>query len=51
LWNYRIAILQHTLKGTWNLVTRGLEARRLSDCVEGIWRDWKHARKSPILAG
>jgi hypothetical protein len=28
-----------TLKVTWDLGARGL-----SDCVEGSWRDWNHAR-------
>jgi hypothetical protein len=35
----------HTLKDTWDLGARGL-----SDCVEGIWRDWNQPRKYPRLA-
>jgi hypothetical protein len=33
------------LKDTWELGERGL-----SDCAEGRWRDWNHARKYPKLA-
>jgi hypothetical protein len=39
----------HTLKDTWDLGARGIRARGLSDCVEGSWRDWDHARKYPRL--
>jgi hypothetical protein len=35
----------HTLKDTWDLGARGL-----SECVEGSWRDWHHARKHPRWA-
>jgi hypothetical protein len=35
----------HILKDTWNL-----DAKGLSDCVEGSRRDWNHARKYPRLA-
>jgi hypothetical protein len=33
------------LKDKWDLGARGIRARGLSDCVEGSWRDWNHARK------
>jgi hypothetical protein len=32
------------IKDTWNL-----GARELSECVEGSWRDWNHARKYPTV--
>jgi hypothetical protein len=34
----------HSLEGTWDF-----GARELSDCVQGSWRDWNHARKRPRL--
>jgi hypothetical protein len=29
----------YTLKDLWELGARGIRARGLSDCDEGIWRD------------
>jgi hypothetical protein len=34
----------YTLKDTWDLGTRGIRARGLSDCVDCSWRDWNHER-------
>jgi hypothetical protein len=34
---------------TWDLGARGIRTRGLSDCVEGSWRDWNHARKYPKI--
>jgi hypothetical protein len=42
----------HCLKDTWDLGTRGIRARGLSDfsdCVEGSWRGSNNARKYPRL--
>jgi hypothetical protein len=40
----------HTSKDRWDLGRRRIRSRGLSDCVEGSWRDWHHARKYLGLA-
>jgi hypothetical protein len=42
--------LSTALKDIWNLGTRGIRARGLSDCILGSYRDWNHARRHQRLA-
>jgi hypothetical protein len=44
IWKTKSSVHSWVHTDTWDLGARGL-----SDCVEGSWRDWNHARKYPRL--